>query len=40
MVDHNIQMKKNTNGKWDNLYPMSKIKNIHDDLSNKSLDEI
>lgn len=32
MVDHNIQMKKRTNGQWENLYPNTLSKNvIHSD---------
>lgn len=40
MVDHNIQMKKNTDGKWDNLYPFTKTDNIYDLKTTLTLDKI
>lgn len=38
-MDHTIQMKKNTEGVWDNLYPLSKTTNIFN-KKGKSLDDI
>lgn len=40
MSNQNIQMKKNTNGNWDNLYPFSISENIHDSDRNKTIKEI
>lgn len=40
MVDLDIQMKKNTNGSWDSLFPYSKSKNIYDILRGKTVDKV
>lgn len=38
MVDYDIQMKKSTKGKWDNLYPFNRTTNVYDKQSEKFLD--
>lgn len=40
MVDYNVQMKKRTDEKWENIFPISKTKNIMDMDRNKTVDDI
>lgn len=40
MVDYNIQMKKSTNGKWNNLYPFNKTETVYDMKRKKHLDNV
>lgn len=40
MVDYDVQMKKKTDGTWDNIFPISKTKNVMDISRNKTVDKV